>query len=133
MLGVPGGMSGGPAFVPPVVASRLYTEQGILTESPKQLVLNVFDFILSDCRKGNKEKVRKWFKELLNSLDYNYEQAWELKTLYEGCLALLEQGQLGEIRSVITDVREAWVKAFRLDTPLSPAPIEDAIGIEISA
>lgn len=132
MLGVPSGMLDGPAFVPSVVASRLYTEQGILTESPSQLVLTVFEFILSDCRKGNSEKVRKWFKELLNSLDYNYEQAQRLQTLYESCLALLEQGQLDEVRSVMTDVRDAWVMAFKLDTPFSPAPT-DAVGIEISA
>ena len=125
-------MHDGPAFVPPVVASRLYTEQGILTESPNQLVLTVFEFILSDCRKGNSDKVRKWFKELLNSLDHNYEQANRLQTLYESCLALLEQGQLDEVRSVITDVRNAWVKAFRLDTTFRPAP-SDAVGIEISA
>ncbi|MDP6353549.1 MAG: hypothetical protein QF473_00495 [Planctomycetota bacterium] len=132
MLGVSGSLPDGPAFVPAIVASRLYTEQGILTESPNQLVLTVFEFILSDCRKGNSEKVRKWFKELSNSLDYNYEQAFRLQTLYESCLALLEQGQLDEVRSVMTDVRDAWVKAFKLDTPFSPAPA-DAVGIEISA
>jgi len=132
MLGVPSGMLDGPAFVPSIVASRHYTEQGILTESPNQLVLTVFEFILSDCRKGDPDKVRKWFKELLNSLDHNYEQANRLQTLYESCLALLEQGQLDEVRSVMTDVRKAWVKAFRLDTPFSPAPT-DAVGIEISA
>ena len=121
MLGVPDGTPGGPAFVPAPVASRTYIEQGILTESPRQLVLTVYDFILSDARKGHAGKVRKWFQELLNRLDYGHEQSWDLQALYETCLELVDEGQLDELCSVMRNVRAAWNEAFHLDALFNTA------------
>jgi len=116
MLGVPDGAPGQPASLPMALARQYYKERGVLTESPTELVLTVLDLILAAARKGDAEWVRRGFQELLDSLDYRYEASWNLQALYEACLALVEQGELNEVASIMQEVRDAWADAFLSDS-----------------
>jgi flagellar protein FliS len=109
------------AFVPSAVVRHVYVEQGILTESPTQLVLRLLDFTLGAARKGDAGRVRRGFQELLEGLNYRYETAWDLQAFYEACLALVEQAQFGEVAQRLQEVRDAWAGAFQLGPPV-PRP-----------
>jgi len=122
MLGVPAGAPGASAFVPSHLVRHAYVEQGILTESPTQLVLTVLDFTLGAARKGDAGKVKTGFQELLESLDYRYDTAWSLQAFYEACLALVDRGEFEEATQHLQEVRDNWASAFRLSSKSAPTP-----------
>jgi len=122
MLGAPEGLPGMSAFVPSAVVRHVYVEQGILTESPTQLVLTILDFTLGAARKGDAGRVRRGFQELLEGLNYRYETAWDLQAFYEACLALVERAQFGEVAKRLQEVRDAWAGAFQLGEFPRPTP-----------
>lgn len=131
MLGVPDGAPGQPAALPMALARQHYTERGVLTESPTELVLTVLDLILAAARKGDAKWVRRGFQELLDSLDYRYEASWDLQALYEACLALVAQGELDEVASLMQEIRDTWANAFLSDSRLSSTPsIQQRSGFE---
>ena len=112
-----------PIDAPIASACRQYLEQAILTESPAQRTLFLFDLILDAARKGRTERVRQGIQELLDCLDFRYETAWNFQAFYEACLPLVEQGQLDEVHRMFQNLRKAWAQAFRLEDLTSvPTP-----------
>lgn len=98
-------------------ACRFYMEQAILTESPAQRVLFLFDCIILAARRKQPERASRGIQELSNCLDLRHENAWHFQAFYEACLQLVEQGELEQVRILFQELRSAWAHAFHLELP----------------
>ncbi len=87
-----------------------YQRQAILSSSPEQLVLKLYDFGVQACLRGDRAKLRMVLVELISSL--NFEQGGELAsrlyTLYEYCLTESAAGDLAVVGEIMSGLREAW-------------------------
>ena len=87
-----------------------YQRQAILSSSPEQLVLKLYDFGVQACLRGDRAKLRMVLVELVSSLNFEKggELASRLYTLYEYCLAQSAEGDLSAVGDLLSGLREAW-------------------------
>ena len=89
---------------------RQYQQQSVLTSSPEQLVLKIYDLGIAACRRDDRSKVRAVLAELMSSLNFEEggEVASQLQGLYEYCLIESANGDLETVRTLLEGLREAW-------------------------
>lgn len=87
-----------------------YQRQAILSSSPEQLVLKLYDLGVQACLRGDRAKLRMVLVELVSSLNFEKggELASRLYTLYEYCLTESAAGDLAVVGDLIGGLREAW-------------------------
>ncbi len=89
---------------------RQYQQQAIVSSSPEQLILKLYDLGIKCCLQGNRSKLRAVLAELVGSLNFESggDIADRLYSLYEYCVAESVDGDLEIVRDVLTGLREAW-------------------------
>lgn len=89
---------------------RQYQQQAIVSSSPEQLILKLYDLGIQCCLQGNRSKLRAVLAELVGSLNFEDggELAERLYSLYDYCITESVSGDLEIVRDVISGLREAW-------------------------
>lgn len=93
-----------------------YQRQAILTASPEQLVLKLYDLGIQACHLEDRSKLRKVLVELITGL--NFEKGGEIATrllaLYNFCLTESATGSLKDVNEILTGLRDVWREAVVL-------------------
>ncbi|GBD01330.1 hypothetical protein HRbin18_01051 [bacterium HR18] len=89
---------------------RQYQEQAVLSASPEQLVLKLYDLGIAACKRNDRPKVRAVLVELMSALNFEAggELAERLHALYEFCLRESAIGDIGVVQRILEGLREAW-------------------------
>ncbi len=89
---------------------RKYQEQAVLSASPEQLILKLYDLGIAACKREDRPKVRAVLTELIGALNLEAggELAERLYALYEFCLRESAIGDLEVVRRILEGLREAW-------------------------
>jgi flagellin-specific chaperone FliS len=93
-------------------AQKGYREQQILMATPDHLILLLYDLALTSCNKKDSAKLSRILAELIDSLDFTYEEvANGFFGLYEYCLNLLREKKFDAVANIIKELRDAWATA----------------------
>ena len=92
---------------------RQYHAQALLSATPEQLIAKLYDLGIQACHQDNRQKLRAVLKELISSLDFEAggELARALFNLYEYCINLSIDGDLGQVSEVLSELRDVWKSA----------------------
>ena len=89
---------------------RQYQQQAIVSSSPAQLVLKLYDLGIQSCHRNDRTKLRAVLAELVGSL--NFEEGGELANrlyaLYEFCINESISGDVDVILEILGGLREVW-------------------------
>jgi flagellar protein FliS len=86
-----------------------YRQQQIMTASPDQLILILYDLALTACSQKDSSRLSRVLAELIDSLDFSYEDvATGFFRLYEYCLTLAHERQFETVSGIIKELRDAW-------------------------
>ncbi len=113
-----------------------YQRQEILSASPLQLVIKLYDIAIASCFQNDRVRLRKALVELIASLnmDEGGEFSGRLFRLYEFCMDESVSGDLDEVRSILTELRETWnsrkLRIMRHERTVSLTP---AVGQQTAA
>ncbi len=92
-----------------------YLTQRIMSASPEQLISYIYDVILTACRTRDQERVLQGLMALVSALNFDYlEQALPMYKLYQYCLARAREGNLDEVKYIISEFKEAWSEAHKV-------------------
>jgi flagellin-specific chaperone FliS len=79
---------------------------------PEELVLVVYEQGIRACRERNARKARRAVQLLINALDFDFEVAGNLLTLYDWVYRLLREGRYDEAATALEDMRGTWAAAI---------------------
>ena len=95
-------------------AAHQYQRQDVLSASPAQLVAKLYDLGILSCVNNDRSKLRKILIELISSL--NFEEggdiAIRLSQIYEYCMRESVAGDLNQIASMLSDLRDTWKESM---------------------
>lgn len=93
-----------------------YLSKDILDASPQKLLLKVYDFAITSCRKNDMIKTNKALGELINSLNFDSSETKEfslgLMSLYQFCQDQMRKGENEIVEKILTELRASWVDIF---------------------
>jgi flagellar secretion chaperone FliS len=94
----------------PTLQMRQYHQQAVLTSTPEQLVLKLYDLGIAACHRQDAARAARVLTELLASLNHEDggELADRLSELYGYCLTQAASGNTTAVLAVLTGLREAW-------------------------
>ena len=87
-----------------------YQTQAILSSSPEQLIIKLYDLGIAACHREDCYKVRAVLRELISALDLEKggEIAGRLYALYAFCMDHSTTGDLKPIVEILEGLRESW-------------------------
>lgn len=85
-----------------------YQQQQIMSASPLQLVVKLYDLLLQATYRKDQKRVHEVLNTLTESLNFDHEPAEELFQLYQYCQDLAREEKYEEIREVLEPLRDAW-------------------------
>lgn len=92
--------------------SRLnsYQTQAVLSASPEQLIVKLYDLGIAACHREDRYKVRAVLRELISALDMERggDIAGRLYALYAFCMDQAATGDLEAVADLLSGLREAW-------------------------
>ncbi|NNE70305.1 MAG: flagellar protein FliS [Rhodothermales bacterium] len=90
--------------------SNPYQTQAVLSASPEQLVVKLYDLGIGACHRDDRYKLRAVLKELISSLDLDKggELAGRLYALYVFCMEQSTDGDLQAVADLLEGLREAF-------------------------
>jgi flagellar protein FliS len=105
-------------------ASTQYQKQDVLSASPAQLVVKLYDLAILACHNEDRIKLRKILIELISSLNFEEggELALRLSQIYEFCMRESIAGELSLVQEMLGELRASWKQG------LLAAPALEAIG-----
>lgn len=94
----------------PTNRRKQYHEQAILSATPEQLIVKLYDLGIQACHRNERQTLRAVLKELTSSLDFEVapELTQALHNLYAYCLNLSIDGDLDAVRGILTELRDLW-------------------------
>jgi flagellar secretion chaperone FliS len=92
---------------------RQYQQQAVMTCSPEQLILKLYDAGITSCAKGDPHKLRAILVELIGSLNFDEggEIASRLHSIYEYCIVQSNESDLSPIADILSGLRDTWREA----------------------
>jgi flagellin-specific chaperone FliS len=91
-----------------------YKRTQVMGCSPGQLVLTLYDHIISCLKKSDMPGASKGLVELMSALDLDYQEvSGRLFSLYEYCLDLVKKQKYEEASRILTEMRAMWVTAIK--------------------
>ncbi|MFQ5343188.1 MAG: flagellar export chaperone FliS [Anaerolineae bacterium] len=95
-------------------ATQLYRQQQVVSSSPVERLLIVYDVALQACAQQRLERFGQAVGVLQDSLDLSQGQvATSLLSLYLYCGDLARQGRWGEAAHILRELRDSWETAGR--------------------
>lgn len=89
----------------------VYQQQSVKNASPLQLVVKMYDLVIQATYREDEKKVRDILSTLITGLNFEYEPADQLFSLYRYCQGLARKGEFSEIRDVLEPLRDTWQEA----------------------
>ncbi len=90
-----------------------YKENQVMSASPAQLVLLLYDHVIKCLKNGDMRGASKGIVELMSSLDLDYQEiSGRLFSLYEYCLDLVKKGNYEDACKIMTEMRNMWATAI---------------------
>ena len=86
----------------------VYQQQSVKNASPLQLVVKTYDLVLQATYREDEKRIRDILSTLITGLNFDYEPAGQLFSLYKYCQELSRKGEFEEIREVLEPLRDAW-------------------------
>ncbi|HQT90536.1 MAG TPA: flagellar protein FliS [Candidatus Kryptobacter bacterium] len=92
-----------------------YKQNELMSFSPVQLILKLYDYVIVQSKRGDSEKVNAGLAQLIASLNFDYSEiALGFFRLYRYCQTRSRKGDFEEVITVISELRAAWAQAFKL-------------------
>lgn len=92
-----------------------YLTQKIMSASPEQLIVYVYDAIISACNRKDQERVLRGLTVLINALEFDYQEiALPLYQLYQYCMDQGRKRNYEEVLEIISDLKSAWTEAMQV-------------------
>lgn len=98
------------------VKTNPYLVQKVLTASPEQLIVYIYDAAIVACGRENKVKASQAVQALINSLDFDSEKSIAVKffQLYHYILNRINTKNFNEARELLDELRKAWSEAMKV-------------------
>lgn len=95
---------------------NLYLTQKVMSASPEQLVVYIYDAAIAACGRQDKIKAIQAIHLLIKSLNFEErEVALRFYQVYDTILEFLYRRNFERARELISEIRETWVKAMHLE------------------
>lgn len=92
-----------------------YKTNEILSLSPVQLILKLYDYVIVNAKKKNYNNVSAGLTQLIAALNFDYKEiSIGLFRLYRYCQNRAQNGNFEEVEKVIGELRSTWAQAFKL-------------------
>jgi len=93
--------------------SNPYLVQKVMTASPEQLVIYVFDAAILACSRNDKAKAIQAMQVLIDALKFDYHEiATSFYNSYRGIITLLTRSDFETAKKLIVDVKGTWERAM---------------------
>ncbi|MBN2279924.1 MAG: flagellar protein FliS [Candidatus Marinimicrobia bacterium] len=93
-----------------------YLAQKIMTASPEQLILYIYDASISACGRKDRRKAAEAIQELVNSLNFKEKKvATTFYNMYQYILNLIHNQKFEEAQTLLRDIRNTWAEAMKLN------------------
>ena len=93
-----------------------YLSKDVLDASPQKLLLKVYDFAITNCRKNDMPKTNKALSELINALNFENTETKEfslgLMSLYQFCQDQMRKGKNEIVEKILVELRDSWLDVF---------------------
>ena len=93
-----------------------YLSKDILDASPQKLLLKVYDYAITNCRRNDLERTNKALSELINSLNFDNNETKEfslgLMSLYQFCQDQMRKGENEVVENILIELRTSWAEIF---------------------
>ncbi|MCK5520032.1 MAG: hypothetical protein KAI81_02880 [Candidatus Marinimicrobia bacterium] len=92
-----------------------YLVQKVMTASPEQLVLYVFDAASLACKRKDKDKAMQALQVLIGSLKFDYHEiATNFYNTYHGIINVINQDKYDLATTMIADIKGTWQEAMNV-------------------
>lgn len=99
----------------PRQAYKGYKTNEIMSLSPVQLILKLYDYIIVNSKRQNYDNVSAGLTQLIAALNFDYQEvSIGLFRLYRYCQNQSQSGNFAEVEKIVTELRSAWAQAFKL-------------------
>lgn len=93
-----------------------YLINDIMESSQEKLLLKLYDFAITNCRRKNIEKTNKALNELIFGLRFDNEEVEKISTglfqLYNYCKDEMRKRNFEIVEKILTELKESWVEIF---------------------
>jgi len=93
-----------------------YLSKDILDASPQKLLIKVYDYAITNCRKNDMLRTNKALGELINSLNFESNETKEfslgLMSLYQFCQDQMRKGKNEIVENILMELRVSWIDIF---------------------
>ena len=91
-----------------------YQKTQIMSMSPAQLVLKVYDYAILGCKLKDSGKVSKALVELISALRFEHsEVSLGMFKLYQYCMDVVKKNQFDEVMEILSELRNTWLVVIR--------------------
>ncbi len=93
---------------------KQYQKNQIMSMTPVQLLIKVYDIAILECKKENAARASKALVELISALKFDPEYqhiSVGLFQLYQYALDKIKENDFDEAVKILNGLRDAWVKA----------------------
>jgi flagellin-specific chaperone FliS len=102
-----------PVATPRAGAFSQYRTQQVMSASPMQLVLQLYDLAITGCESRNAERASAPIRELIGALNFEIDQiAVDLFRLYEYCLWEIRRQRFADASDILRRLRDTWQEAL---------------------
>lgn len=93
-----------------------YLTQKIMSASPEQLVVYIYDVAIAACGRQDQDKAIQAIHLLIKTLRFDDRQiANRFYQVYSAILEFIHRKNFDEARKMVAEIRETWLKAMRLE------------------
>jgi flagellin-specific chaperone FliS len=93
-----------------------YLAQKIMTASPEQLILYIYDASISACGRKDRVRAAEAIQELINSLNFKEKKvAGTFYQMYQYILNLIHKNEFDEALVFLREIRSTWAEAMKLN------------------
>lgn len=99
----------------PQQAYNGYKKNEILSLSPVQVILKLYDYVIVNAKRKNYSNVSAGITQLIAALNFDYQEiSIGFFKLYRYCQTQAQNGNFEEVEKVVSELRSAWAQAFKL-------------------
>jgi flagellar secretion chaperone FliS len=93
-----------------------YLANEVLSATPEQLIMRVFDFAIAKCQQHDMIKTNEALQVLINALNFDHPEAKEISIgffrLYRYCQDQMRKKNYDVVYKVLTELKESWETAL---------------------
>ncbi len=92
-----------------------YLVQKVLSASPEQLIMYIYDAAIVACARKDQGKAAQAMQELINALNFDERKiATTFYNMYQFILSQIHKKNYEDAKKMIKEIRETWAKAMNL-------------------